>query len=120
MHNYGIPKKIVDAIRIIVDGHVSDLFDVKASVLQGVLLAPFLFIIVIDWIMRHTDDVNAGFTTRPRRLRRNPEVKVLDFKFADDICQVYIYNSIVGVQHQLDQLTNTACEVDLTHRYKEN
>lgn len=64
--NCGIPEKIIDTIRIlytdsksavIVDGHVSEFFDVKASVLQGNVPAPFLFIIVIDWIVRHTDDL---------------------------------------------------------------
>ena len=62
--------------------------------------------------MRHTDDVNVRFSTRPRRSRRNQEVNARDFDFADNICQVY--NRIIGTQHQLDRLTNTACEVGLT------
>ena len=73
LRNFSIPKKIVDAIgtlypdsksAVIVDGHVSDFFDVKAGVLRGDVLAPFLFITAIDWIMRHTDDVNVKEKSR--------------------------------------------------------
>ena len=59
---YGIPSELVNAIDILYkdtrakvispDGE-TDLFDIVAGVLQGDTLAPYLFIIVLDYVMRH-------------------------------------------------------------------
>ncbi len=58
---YGLPVKMVSAIQVMnenteaivlsPDGH-TDPFQTKAGVLQGDTLAPYLFIIVLDYIMR--------------------------------------------------------------------
>ena len=58
---YGIPKKIVDAIRVLydntrariisLDGETEE-FEIVAGVLQGDTLAPYLFAIVLDYAMR--------------------------------------------------------------------
>ncbi|CAH8291906.1 unnamed protein product [Schistosoma rodhaini] len=59
-HN-GVPEKIVNIIRnsydglncqIVHGGKLTDSFQVKTSVRQGCLLSPFLFLLVIDWIMK--------------------------------------------------------------------
>ena len=58
---YGIPSKIVEAIRalyinttatIISQDGETDAFEVMAGVLQGDTLAPFLFIVVLDYVLR--------------------------------------------------------------------
>ncbi|XP_047494979.1 uncharacterized protein LOC125043070 [Penaeus chinensis] len=56
-------------------------------VLQGDTLAPFLFIICLDYAMRTTIDDNTqlGFTLHQRKSRRQPAVKITDMDFADDI-----------------------------------
>ncbi|PIK58546.1 putative dnaJ-like subfamily C member 11-like [Apostichopus japonicus] len=93
---YGIPEKMVSAIQVMYknteaivlspDGD-TDPFQIKAGVLQGDTLAPFLFIIVLDYIMRKST-INAeqlGFTLNQRRSSRYPKVVLCDLDFADDI-----------------------------------
>ena len=74
LHLYGIPQKIIEAIRIMycnttaTDGETKS-FEIKAGVLQGNTLAPFLFIIVLDYILRKSIDpyLEKGLLLKPRR-----------------------------------------------------
>jgi len=103
LRHYGIPEKIVSAIRalydnsksqVYVNGQFSEPFDVTTGVLQGDVLAPFLFIIVIDYISKLSEG-EFGFITHKgnkseacRNLRssaRTVERKLNDLAFADDI-----------------------------------
>ena len=53
---------------------------------QGDTLAPYLFVIVIDYVMTTAlRGKDLGFTVNPRRSRRYPAVKVTDVDFADDL-----------------------------------
>ena len=65
----------------------TEAFEILAGVLQGDTLAPYLFIIVLDYVMRMAigeDKDMLGFTVTPRRSRRQPvAVGVIDF--ANDI-----------------------------------
>ena len=38
--------------QVMVDGNLTDPFEVKSGVLQGGILSPLLFILVIDYVMR--------------------------------------------------------------------
>ncbi|VDP43410.1 unnamed protein product [Schistosoma margrebowiei] len=58
---YGVPMKIVNITRNPYDGlnceirhgeQLTDSFDGKTGVRQGCLLSPFLFLLLIDWIMK--------------------------------------------------------------------
>jgi hypothetical protein len=70
------------------DGEI-ELFDISAGVLQGDTLAPFLFIIVLDYAMRKAlangKEEELVFTTTPKRSRRYPKVGLVDLGFVDDI-----------------------------------
>ena len=75
LRHYGIPEKIVRAIRVLydnsrssvfVDGLLTEEFEVTTGVLQGDVLAPFLFIIIIDFLMTNAEEGH-GFVTHPRR-----------------------------------------------------
>ncbi|CAJ1063034.1 PREDICTED: uncharacterized protein LOC103374843 [Xyrichtys novacula] len=69
------------------DGH-SEEFDILAEVIQGDTLALFLFIIVLDYVLRKAisgREQQLGFTLTPRRLRRHPAVVLTDLDYADDI-----------------------------------
>ena len=66
----------------------TEMFDITTVVLQGDTLAPFLFIIVLDYAMRKAmagKEEELGFTITPRRSRRHPKVVLADLDFADDI-----------------------------------
>ena len=76
LRHYGVPLKIVKAIKaiyhhsksvVLVDGNVSEEFNVTTDVLQGDTLAPFLFIIVIDYMLKnaqldHANDEENAFS----------------------------------------------------------
>ena len=62
MKHYGIPEKIISIVQIIYQGMFcrvvhsgqiySESFEPNTGVRQGCLLSPFLFLLVIDWIMK--------------------------------------------------------------------
>ena len=123
LRHYGIPQKIVDAIRILydnsksqvyVDGKLSEPFQITTGVLQGDVLAPFLFIIVIDYISKLSEK-DFGYIThkgsshesaRPTRQttqnQRQIERKLNDLTFADDMA--LLENDMNRAQQQLDAL----------------
>ncbi|CAF1477548.1 unnamed protein product, partial [Rotaria sp. Silwood1] len=100
LKHYGIPMKMINAIQtiynnsrsaVLVDGQLTEEFDVTTGVLQGDTLAPFLFIIVIDYVMKnaetqHTNEQGEhGFVTNQRQSKRQPATTIHDLAFADDI-----------------------------------
>ncbi|VDP43474.1 unnamed protein product [Schistosoma margrebowiei] len=61
LRHYGVPEKIVNIIRnsydglqckVVHGGQLTDAFQVRIEVRQGCLLSPFLFLLVVDWIMK--------------------------------------------------------------------
>lgn len=94
---YGIPIKIIKAIeagyskttaKVLSPDGETDIFEIKAGVLQGDTLAPFLFIIVLDYALRSAiegREEELGFTLVPRKSRRVNPVNITDLDFADDI-----------------------------------
>ena len=62
LRHYGIPEKYITLIqktcsyRVIQNGVLSALVEMLTGVRQGCLLSPFLFLLVIDWIMRQTTE----------------------------------------------------------------
>ena len=62
---YGIPPKIVSAIKVLYTNSCSKIltsdgetpsFETIAGILQGDTLAPFLFIVVVDYVLRVSVD----------------------------------------------------------------
>ena len=73
------------------DGNSEELF-ILAGVLQGDTLAPFLFIIVLDYALRKAisgREQELGLTITPRRSRRHPAVVLTDLDYADDISLLF-------------------------------
>ena len=93
---YGIPKETVTAITILYrntkvkvrspDGD-TEYFDIVAGVLQGDTLAPYLFIICLDYVLRTSIDKikENGFELTNKRRRRYPATTITDADYADDI-----------------------------------
>nr|KAG5692327.1 hypothetical protein BaRGS_009537 [Batillaria attramentaria] len=65
--------------RIAHAGQLSESFEVKTGVRQGCLLSPFLFLLVIDWIMKTT---TAG---RKNGIQWTLWTQLDDLDFADDL-----------------------------------
>ena len=96
---YGIPNKIVDLIektytdtfaKVMTPDGLTEAFAILAGVLQGDTLAPYIFIIVVDYVMRTAlKDLDApGFTLTLRQSRRHPAKKLSDVEFADDVALI--------------------------------
>ena len=80
---YGIPPKIIDCIKVLYidtsatiltpDGE-TEAFYILAGILQGDTLAPFLFILVVDYILRMSVDKisTKGYELRARQSSRHP------------------------------------------------
>ena len=121
LRHYGIPEVIVNAISVLynnsksavmVDGNISDPFQVTTGVLQGDVLAPFLFIILIDFLMtKATEDTDSGVFTHPRQSRRHPGKMLNDLDFADDI--TLLESSIPSAQAQLNRTAAAAEQLGL-------
>ena len=88
MKHYGIPEKIISIVqsiyqgmfcRVVHSGQISESFEVKTGVRQGCLLSPFLFLLVIDWIMKTvTSNRNNG-------IQWTLLTQLDDLDFADDL-----------------------------------
>ena len=93
---YGLPKESVAAITILYrntkvkvrspDGD-TEYFDIAAGVLQGDMIAPYLFIICQDYVLRTSIDKirENGFELTKKRSRRYPTKTITDADYADDI-----------------------------------
>ena len=94
---YGLPSETLNAIMILYkntwsmfrspDGD-TPFFEITTGVLQqGDTLAPFLFIICLDYILKNSLDFNKelGFTISKRKSTRYPAVSITDADYADDI-----------------------------------
>ena len=109
---YGIPPRLLKAIesmykdvfaKVLTPDGETAWFQLLAGVLQGDTLAPFLFIIVLDYALRQAingREVELGFTITPRRSSRYPAKAQTDFDFADDIS--LLSNEIHQAQKLLD------------------
>ena len=66
------------------------MFGSVAGVLQGDTLAPYLFIIALDYCMRQalSKHPDIGFTIKPRQSSRKNAEKISDTDFADDIALI--------------------------------
>ena len=88
MKKYGIPEKIVRMVKLFYEdfqcavedqGEICEWFKIKTGVKQGCNMSGFLFLIVMDWVMRRTvQDGENG-------IRWKLTSKLDDLDFADDI-----------------------------------
>ena len=94
---YGIPPNLLDAIKLTyntlrariktTEGN-TDYFRMFAGVMQGDTLAPYLFVIVLDYAMRKAitgKENELGLTLQHRQSSRFPEQSICDLDVADDL-----------------------------------
>ena len=95
LKSYGIPNKIINEIMILYSNNKSmvrspdgdtELFDINSGVLQDTL-APLLFIITLDYVLRTSIDLHKdlGLTLQKSRGRRYPTVTITDADYAVDL-----------------------------------
>ena len=93
---YGIPDKIIAAIKVMYtdtsstiltpDGETPS-FPILAGILQGDTLAPYLFITVVDYVLRISIGTKPekGYQLHAARSSRYPAKYLTDTDFANDI-----------------------------------
>ena len=94
---YGIPTTIIDAIKLIYENSAAQVitpdgetsfFNILAGIFQGDTLAPFLFIVCLDYALKEAfkiSDGNCGIIIEPKQGSRSPEIRLKDLANADDI-----------------------------------
>ena len=119
---YGLPKEIVAAITILYrntkmkigspDGD-TEYFDIVAGVLQGDTLAPYLFIICLDYVLRTSIDKirENGFELTKIISIRYPAKTITDVDYADDIA--LLANTPNQAETLLYSLERAAAGIDL-------
>ena len=114
LRHYGIPEKYITLIqktydncscRVIHNGVLSELVEMLTGVRQGCLLSPFLFLLVIDWIMRqtteqHRDGIQWTLMTR-----------LEDLDFADDVA--LLSHNHQGMQSKLTRMAKISAKAGL-------
>ena len=112
---YGLPKETVAAITILYrntkvivrspDGD-TEYFEIVAGVLQGDTLAPYLFIICLDYMLRTSIDKirENDFKLIKKRSRRYPAKTITDADYANDIALLAnTPNQAETLLHSLEQ-----------------
>ena len=119
---YGLPKETVAAITILYRNTKvkvrspngdTEYFDIVAGVLQGDTLAPYLFIICLDYVLRISIDKirENGFELTKKRNRRYPAKTITDADYADDIA--ILANTPNQVETLLHSLERAAAGIGL-------
>ena len=120
---YGIPPNLLRAIekmytstmaKVITPDGETEQFEITGGVLQGDTLAPFLFIIVLDYALRKAmgdREEDLGFTITPRKSRRHPKEVLADLDFADDIS--LISDAVAEAQELLTRVETECKKVGL-------
>ena len=117
---YGIPPDVVAGIRVmnkntsavvITPEGETEQFPIDTGVLQGDPLAPFLFIICLDYALRSAITDSDGLTLKRCRSSHHPAVVLPDLDYADDIA--LLENSIKSAQDLLIRVEKTCQDVGL-------
>ncbi|VDP59479.1 unnamed protein product, partial [Schistosoma curassoni] len=106
--HYSVPEKLFNIIRysydglhckIVHGGQLKNSFGIKTGVRQGCLLSPFLFLLVIDWIMK------TSTSEGKRRIQCTSRVQLDDLDFADDLAL------LSPTQQQMQEKTTSVATV---------
>ena len=108
MRQYGIPDIFIRTFKALYHqssscvtegGRFSSWFEVKSGVRQGCPMSGFIFVLIMDWVMRHTNN-------RRRGLRWKLTSVLEDLDYADDVA--LISSRFADLQEKTDRLVATA------------
>ena len=114
LQHYGIPEKIIRMIRLayepstcqVIHGNtLTEPFTVLSGVRQGCLLSPFLFLLVMDWIMKETTKDQA------RGIQWTLSKHLEDIDFADDVALLSQRHN--NMTQKLESIRETAAMIGL-------
>ena len=119
---YGIPPQIIDAMKIVYENAscviqspdgTTEPFLTFHGVLQGDTLAPYLFVIVVDYILRQSvDNIHTnGITIKKQTSRRHPSKHLTDLDYADDMA--LISDTLPKAQELLNSLKKASNKIGL-------
>ena len=117
---YGVPPQLVNAIMdlycdttaFVQTSHgPTEQFRTSSGVLQGDTLAPVLFIVVVDYVLRRCLHESKSFLLRSRRSARHPAIPLPALAYADDIA--LLCRDPDSAQHALTRLCEEAARVGL-------
>ena len=122
LSNYGIPDDMIRAIAVMYEDPSSfvntpdgptESFVTTTGILQGDTLAPYLFAIVVDYILRHSVDIvnYQGLDVKPNKTTRDRSKFLTDLDYADDIA--LISSLISNAQQLLTTLEEASKKVGL-------
>ena len=125
---YGVPEKLVNAIaglykstraRVLTPDGPTDEFRIHSGVLQGDTLAPYIFVIMLDFALRQAIDgreEELGFQLTRRQSRHKGPVVITDLDFADDIA--LLSELINQAQDLLNRVETSAVQIGLSMNAK--
>nr|CAX82477.1 Retrovirus-related Pol polyprotein [Schistosoma japonicum] len=120
LRQYGVPKKLVNIIRNSYNGlqckimhgrQLTDAFPIRTGVTQGCLLSPFLFLLVVDYIMK-------TFTSEGKRgVQWTSMMQLDDLDFTDDL--TLLSHTQQQMQVKTTKVAATSASIGLnTHKGK--
>ena len=91
----------------------TEYFDIVAGLLEGDTLAPYLFIICLDYVLKTSIDKirENGFELTKKRSRRYPAKTITDADYADDIA--LLANTPIQTETLLHSLERAAAAIGL-------
>ena len=113
MRQYGIPDIFIRTFKALYHQssscvtecrRFSSWFEVKSGVRQGCPMSGFIFVLIMDWVMRHINN-------RRRGLRWKLTTVLEDLDYADDVA--LISSRFADLQEKIDRLVATAGIVGL-------
>ena len=113
MGQYGIPAIFIRTFKALYHqssswvkegGRYSSWFEVKSGVRQGCVLSGFIFVLIMDWVMRHTNDRRHGLGWKFTSVLE-------DLDYADD--GALISSRFADLQEKTDRLAATTGIVGL-------
>ena len=123
LESYGNPEIIIQIIaltyknthaKIITPDEETEHFEITKVVLQGDTLAPYLFVITLDYAIRQAlegREEELGFEISKRRSSRHPAIHLSDLSYADDIA--FISKEVEQAQIMLNSIEKEAIKIGL-------